>query len=79
MQNVLDQHSDQMRSWSCLILFNYYGVLEQARDHLTRRSSNTSKTTLSSCTGIHKGADGASYSAMTDPGEGPGGAVPPYF
>ena len=62
-----------MRPWSSLTVFNYYRVLEQARNHLTRRSPSSSKTTLSSCTGIHKGENGVSYSTMTDPGEGPWG------
>ena len=73
MQNVLDQRCDQMRPLSSLILFNYYRVSEQARNHLTRRSPSSSKTTLGSCTGIHKGENGVSYSTMADPEAGPGG------
>ena len=62
-----------MRPWSSLTVFNYYRVLEQARNHLTSRSPSSSKTTLSSCTGIHKGENGVSYSTIADPGKGPGG------
>ena len=58
-----------MRPWSSLTVFNYYRVLEQARNHLTSRSPSSSKTTLSSCTGIHRGENGVSYSTMADPGD----------